>query len=305
MSQVDTTDAEANHLPGILYMLSGVFVLSIMDAIAKWLVEADYSVFQILAIRGWIIITAFLIFHKYNGTLGSLKSSRLHHHALRAGIGFFAPFCFFTAIGEMPLADAVVIFFAAPFIMSALSFFLLKENVGVHRWSAMAVGFIGVIIVIRPSGDSFQTAALIALGGCIAYSLINIMTRWMSNTEPSHRFVFYFNLGTAVIGSCFLPFVWKDMPLADLGIVGILAAVAICGHLLLTRAFTSAPVSVVAPFEYTALLWSTIIGLLIWGDFPAEHIWLGAAIILASGLYMLHRERVRKIKRPRKFIPRR
>jgi len=303
MSKIDMSESEEAHLPGILYMLAGVFVLSIMDGVAKWLVEADYSVFQILAIRGWMIIFVFLAYHSYRGTLSSLKTTRLHHHILRACIGFFAPFCFFTAIGQMPLADTVVIFFAAPFIMSALSFFLLKEQVGIHRWTAMAIGFIGVIIVTQPGGGSIQPAVFYAIAGCISYSLINIMTRWMSATEPSHRFVFFFNAGTAIIGSCALPFVWKSMPLVDLAILFSLAGIALTGHLLMTKAFASAPISVVAPFEYTALLWSTIIGFLVWGDFPAEHIWLGASIILISGLYMLHRERVRKINGTRKFIP--
>ncbi len=305
MAQPDQLANNNSNLPAILYMLAGIFTLSIMDAVAKWLVTADYSVFQILAIRGWIITTVFIAYHSYRGTLKSLRTSRIKDHIFRALIGFLAPFCFFTAIGQMPLADAVVIFFAAPFIMSALSFFLLKEKVGAHRIGSMVIGFIGVMIVMEPGKNGIHPAAIYAIIGCVAYSIINIMTRWMSNSEPPHRFVFYFNLGTAIIGSAFLPFVWKSMPLFDLAILFALAAIALSGHLLITKAFSTAPVSVIAPFEYSGLLWSTLLGFFVWGDFPAEHIWLGAVIILTSGLYLLHRENKGKIKFINKLISRR
>ncbi len=283
-----------NHLSGIVFVLSGVFVVTVMDAIAKFLVEADYSPFQILAVRGWIITASFLIWMAFRGRLGSLKTHRGHHHAIRSLIGFCAPFLFFTALGLMPLADTVVVTFAAPFVMTALSIPLLKETVGWHRWGAICVGFVGVVIVVQPSGGTFQVGALYALGACLSYSLIQIMTRWMSGTETPVRIVFYFNLGTAIIGTCALPFVWKAMPLDDVLIICAMAGVAVTGHIMLTVAFTKAPISVVAPFEYSALIWSALFGLLIWGEFPARHVWFGAAIIVISGIYMIHRESLKK-----------
>lgn len=196
----------------------------------------------------------------------------------------------------MPIADAVVIFFVAPMLMTVLSVIFLKEIVRAHRWGAIIVGFIGVIIVIQPSGDTFQPAALFVLIACLAYSFINIMTRKMIDTEPTFRLVFYFNVGIAIIGSCVLPFVWKPMNMGDTLILISMSVVAVIGHILLTNAFVRAPISVVAPFEYSALIWSTLFGFLIWGDFPASHVWIGAGIITASGLYMVHRERVVKSK---------
>jgi len=294
-SQISPATGESN-LPGILFMLAGVFVLTIMDVTVKILVEADYSPFQILAIRGWIISTCFIGWMAARGRLGYLKTSRIHHYVIRGLVGFLAPFLFFSALGMLPLADTVVLSFAAPFIMTILSIPLLKETVGPYRWSAIFVGFIGVVIVVQPSGGTFQIGAVYAIGSCLAYSLIMIMTRWMSRTEPPVRMVFYFNAGTAIIGSCALPFVWKPMAMEHLLILACTAAIAMLGHILMTTAFSRAPIGAIVPFEYTSLIWSTIFGFLIWGDFPTSHVWLGAGIIVASGIYMVHRERVRKVK---------
>jgi drug/metabolite transporter (DMT)-like permease len=283
-----------DNLAGIAFLLAGVFVLTIMDVIAKLLVEAAYSPFQILAIRGWIITFSFLGWTAYRGQLVLLKTDRVKHHAVRGLIGFGAPFLFFTALGLMPLADTIVVAFAAPFIMTALSIPLLKESVGRHRWTAIVVGFVGVVIVVQPGGGTFQVGALYALGACLSYSLINIMTRWMSATESPVRLVFYFNFATAIIGTCALPFVWKAMPFEDLMILFAMAVVAVTGHILMTTAFTKAPLGVVAPFEYSALIWSSLFGFVIWGDFPSRQVWLGAGIIVVSGIYMIHREAVKK-----------
>ncbi len=281
-----------NAFAGITFMVTGIMVLTVMDALAKILVEADYSPFQILAIRGWVISFCLVGWMGFRGKLGDLKTRRGGHYAIRGIIGFFAPFLFFTALGDMPLADAVVIFFAAPFIMTALSIPLLKETVGRHRWTAICFGFIGVIVVLQPGSGTFQTASFYVLGSCLAYSLVQLMTRWMSRTEPAIRIVFYFNLATAIIGTCALPFIWKPMPVEHVLLLLLMTGVAMAGHILMTTAFSRAPISIIAPFEYTGLIWSALLGFLIWGDFPASHVWLGAGIIVISGIYMVHRERL-------------
>lgn len=292
----DTTSEPESNLPGILFMLAGIFVLTIMDVTAKLLVEADYSPFQILAIRGWIICLSFVGWMGARGRIGSLKTNRGLHFAIRGAIGFCAPFFFFTALGELPLADTVVLFFAAPFLMTALSVPLLKETVGPYRWAAICVGFIGVVIVAQPSGDAFQFGVIYAIGGCLAYSLIQIMARWMSTTETPVRMVFYFNAATAVIGSCALPFIWKPMSFEHVLILVAMAALAIVGHFCMATAFNKSPIGAIAPFEYSGLIWSALFGFLVWGDFPARHVWFGAGIIVVCGIYMMYRERVKKVK---------
>ena len=287
---------QTNNLQGIALMIGGIFSVTIMDTFAKILVEADYSPFQFLAIRGWIITFLFMGWFWYRGQVRHLKTDRAHHYLVRGLIGFCAPFFFFSALREMPLADAVVVSFAAPFIMTALSIPLLGEKVGRYRWAAILIGFIGVVIVIQPGAGTIQSGTIYVLIACLSYSLIQIMTRWMSDTESPVKIVFYFNAVTGIIGTCALPFVWKDMPLNHFLIVIALSAIAMVGHILMTTAVSKAPISVVAPFEYSALVWSTLLGFLIWGDFPAQHVWIGAAIIVLSGIYMIHRERVKKVK---------
>ena len=295
---VDTTAAPGrDNLRGILYMVIGIFLLSVMDGVAKWLVESNYPVVQILAIRGWMIVVAMLIWAKLRGGIRSqLRTKRLGMHTLRSAIGFAAPFCFFTAIGTMPLADATVIFFAAPFIMTALSVPMLKETVGPHRWAAVIVGFVGVVIVMQPGSNTFQFVALIAFIGCVAYALINIMTRFLGDTESSFRIVFYFNFITALIATAIAPFYWVPVKLADLNVLGLMAALAVVGHIYMTKGFKTGEVSVIVPFEYTSLIWAVLIGYFMWGDLPAEHVWLGASIIVGGGLYIIHRERPRKTR---------
>ncbi|RED51581.1 DMT family transporter [Aestuariispira insulae] len=294
----DMTAAPArDNLRGILYMNIGIFLLSVMDAVAKWLVEADYPVIQILAVRGWLITIAMLFWAQMRGgIIPTLKTSRWKMHAIRTTIGIAAPFCFFTALKTMPLADATVIFFAAPFIMTALSVPLLKETVGPHRWAAVIVGFIGVVIVMQPGSDAFQFTALIVFIGCVAYALINIMTRWLSSTDSAFQIVFYFNLGTALIASAIAPFFWTSMTWEHFGVVGLMATLALAGHIYMTMGFRVGEISVIVPFEYTSLIWSVLIGYWVWNDLPAEHVWLGAAIIIGGGLYIIHRERPRKPK---------
>lgn len=284
--------SEKNNLQGIIFLCVGIFALTMMDATAKWLVHADYEVVQILALRGWLITIALLIWSVFNGgPRKQLYTKRLKHHTMRTVIGYFAPFCFFTALQTMPLADATVIFFAAPFVMTALSVPLFKEHVGWHRWAAIAVGFCGVLIILQPGAEGFQPMALVVLVGCLFYSSATLAVRWLGSTESTFKIVFYFNFGVALFSSIFLPFVWVPMTLQDLGVLGAMACLSLCGHIFITRAFNTGQVGVIAPFEYTALIWTLIIGYLVWDELPVGRVWLGAAVIVGSGLYIIHRER--------------
>lgn len=286
-----TVISEKNNLQGIIYIAIGIFSLSLMDATAKWLVHADYEVVQILAIRGWMVTAVLLVWALFTGGIHrNLKTTRLRDHGIRTALAYFAPFCFFSALKSMPLADATVIFFAAPFIMTALSVPLFKEKVGIHRWGAITVGFIGVLVALQPGSAGFNPMALVVLVGCVFYAVTTLAVRWLGSTENTFRIVFYFNFGVALISTFFLPFVWVPMAWADVGVLAAMAGLALCGHVFLSRAFNTGQVGVIAPFEYTALLWTVIIGFLVWGDIPVTNVWIGAAVIVASGLYIIQRE---------------
>ena len=272
-------------------MVAGVGILVAMDGVAKWLVEGDYSPVQVLAIRGWIIVSMMLAWLPRVGGLAALRSRHWRGLLLRVALGFCGPFLIFSALRELPLADVTVIFFGATFLMTALSVPLFKEHVGIHRWSAIVIGFVGVLVAVRPGGGVFQVGALYVLGACVCYALLMLATRWLSRTESTFMLVFTYNLALATGYSLFLPFVWHPMPVADLGIVAVMAVLAVCGHSCLVRAFTLAPIGAVAPFEYTSVVWAAAIGFIGWGDVLSAHTLTGAAIIVSCGLYLIHRER--------------
>ncbi len=289
-------------LRGALLMMAGMAVMTVMDTIAKLVVEADYHPLQILAIRGWLVLPILLFWAHRTGGLASLKTKRPKAMIARGLVGFLAPLAFFSALKFVPLADAVVVFFAAPIIMTALSMPVLKERVGPQRWAAVLIGFVGVAIAMRATGEGAAPAegqaedgfaffaVMMLLIGTTAYAVLSVMGRFLSDTESTFKLVFYFNLGVTLPSTVLAPFVWT--PLTQEVFVGIvlIAVFALVGHLLMTGAFTAAPVSVVAPFEYTALIWAVLAGYLVWGDAPTAQVWLGAAIIIGCGLFISYRE---------------
>ncbi len=278
-------------LAGIGYMMAGIGFLTVMDSAAKALVGADYSVMQILAIRGWIIIAALMLILPRLGGIAALKTDQPVKHLLRVAVGFAAPYFFFSALKELGQADVTVIFFGgATFLMTGLAAPLFKEKVGLHRWGAVAVGFIGVLIAAQPTSGVFQTGALFAIGSGASYALLNLATRWMGPAEGAFKQVFFYNIGIAIVASFAMPLSFKAMPSGDIATITAMAILAIGGHFCMTRAFQTASVSLLAPFEYTAIIWAAGLGYLFWRDIPSSNVLLGAAIIVASGLYLLHRE---------------
>lgn len=294
------------NLTGIACMVAGVALLTTMDGLAKLLVGAEYSALQILAVRGWFIVAALLAWLPRAGGAAALSTRHPLAHALRVAIGILAPYLFFTALGELPLADATAIFFGSTFMMTALSVPVFREQVGIHRWSAVIVGFIGVLIVTRPGigaggqglGGFLQAGALLAIGASISYALLMVSSRWLGRTEPIYRLVFFYNAGLALVATLFLPVVWKPMAPMDVGVIFAMAVLGLAGHTLVIKAFVVAPIGVVAPFDYSSLIWAVAIGYLVWGDVPRDHVLLGSAVIILSGLYVIHREARQRRRRP-------
>lgn len=280
-------------LKGIGYMIGGIACFSGMDAVGKWLVET-YSVFQLQALRGSMVTGALLLATPFFGRTSVFRTRWLRAHVLRSLCGGIAFLFFFASVRYLPLADAVAVAFGGPFIVTALSVPLLGEHVDGRRWIAIAVGFAGMLLIVRPTGAAFRPAALLVIGASLAYSLVMILTRWMhrraEGKEPTFHFVFYAFAVQAVTGWLIAPFVWKSMTPSALGLVALMGTFALSGYIFITLAFRYAPVSVVAPFEYTALVWATVLGLVVFGDFPTRGVWLGVAIIVAAGWYTVRRE---------------
>lgn len=298
---MSSEDQDGNrNFVGIGYVLLGVGFLVTMDSVVKVLVGAQYSVLQILAVRGWIIVSVMLLVLPKMGGLAALKTNRPFRHVFRVVIGAASPYFFFSSLKELGLADATVIFFGgATFLMTALSALLFKEPVGPHRWGAVVVGFGGVIIAAQPTSGVFQIEALYAIASGAAYAGLVLATRWLGPAEGTLKPVFFFNFGVACMASVTLPFVYKAMPPGDVATAALIAALAIGGHFCITRAFHAAPVSLLAPFEFTALIWAAALGYFIWSDIPGSNVLLGGAIIVFSGIYLVHREALARKRQAR------
>lgn len=286
---------QTRAMRGIAMMTGAMFLLCAMDVTVKMVVVQDYHPLQVLAVRGWVIVVLMLAALPLAGGVRAVRTRRPVAVLMRGVIAIIAPLSFFTALKTVPLADATVVFFAAPLLTTAFSALLLKEAVGLHRWSAILVGFIGVMIAVNPTPSAFDPAMVLVLIATVSYSALFLSGRWLSATEGTFCLVFYFNIGITMLATAAAPFVWVPMPddiLIQMAVIGVLA---MAGHFMVTNAFVSAPVAIVAPFEYTALIWAALLGFAVFGDVPGVNVWTGAAVIMASGLYVLHREnRARK-----------
>ncbi|HXV59841.1 MAG TPA: DMT family transporter [Vicinamibacteria bacterium] len=281
-------------LSGIGFMVVGVACFATMDAMGKWLVR-DYSVFQLLALRSSFVVLILLGVAAVSSGWDLVRTPQPGAHLVRALCGVGAFLFFFTSVRFLPLADAVAVAFGGPFIVTALSVPLLGERVDTRQWIAIAVGFFGMLLVVRPTGEGFRPAALLVIASSFSYAFLMILTRWMSRRsgfrERTSTFLFYTFFVQALAGwtgsmgrlEAMGPFDW--LLTAGVGLF------ALGGHLGITIAFQRAPVSTVAPFEYTALVWATVFGFVVFRDFPSVEVWLGVAIIVAAGLYSVHREK--------------
>jgi len=285
---------QSNNIQGIFLMVVGVFFMSSMDAVGKFLVEANYSVFQILAIRGMINLSLLFAWLYTHGGLHSVKTRRYGGHGLRIVLGLMAPLLFFHSLKEMPLADATVIFFISPFVMTALSVPLFKEKVGIHRWGAIFVGFSGVLIVMQPTSGLLEIEAFMVLGASLSYCGIMLTGRWLGTTETTITLLFYMTLGTTILTGLTSIFFWQPIPLKDIGLIALMALLSLAGNTCLIKSFSVGEVGVITPFEYTGLLWAVLLGYFVFSDFPALNVWVGVAVIACSGLYMVSRENRRR-----------
>ncbi|MGH6929107.1 MAG: DMT family transporter [Dongiaceae bacterium] len=292
------TPAPAAVLRGIFLMVLSVFLFSSMDAVIKW-ASSDYPTGQIVFFRNFIAFVPVFLFLWHTGASMPLRTKNLGGHLLRGLVGVASMSLFFLALGLLPLADAMALGMSGPIFLTALSVPLLGERVGLRRWSAVIVGFVGVLVMVRPGSGVFQPAALIALGGAFFYALAMVSIRRLSWTEPATTIVFYFTLFAALVGLLTWPlgaiapawlgaWVRPDLEgwivLIGIGLIGGTA------QLTMTYAFKLAPVAVIAPFEYGAIIIGVSYGLAIWNEVPDRLILLGAAIVIASGLYILYRE---------------
>ncbi|MBV8740625.1 MAG: DMT family transporter [Sinobacteraceae bacterium] len=273
-------------------MLLAVIAFAGMDSVLK-LFASHYPVLQIAALRGGASLPFLVLLLLLRGRLMELRPVRFPMHLLRAVLMLIVLLGFIYGVRSLSLADAYAIFLAAPLIVTALSVPLLGERVDWRRWTAITIGLIGVVTVLHPSpGHMISLGALATLVASTMYACNQIALRVITRSDTTGSVVFWMiGLVTLFAGLLALPH-WVPVRREDWLLLAVLGVFAAIGQQLLTEAFRYAPPSVIAPFEYTALLWGMVADRIIWGVLPTARVYLGGAIIIASGLYLIWRERV-------------
>ena len=276
---------------GIALLVLSVGIWALHDAATKWYAET-YPIFVILFWRSLFGMAPVFLLASRQGGLQRM-SLRLHLLSLLRGtVGFCAFASFVFALPLMPLADAVAVGMAAPIFITAASTWILKEPVGPHRWSAVLLGFAAVLFVVRPGGQIPWEGAVLLLVSNIMFAIGMMMTRVLGRVVTTASLSIYTVLAFAALSTIAVAFVWVTPAWDDavvLATVGLMAGLA---QYAMTAAFRIAPPSVLAPFEYTGLIWGVVFGFLIWGEWPSRDVIIGAIIIIAAGLYIIHRERI-------------
>jgi len=277
---------------GVLVALLGVGTLTAMDAVAKLIVAGDLHLAQIMAMRSVVVLALLVLVFGLRGDAPSLRPVRFRAQLLRAAVGLFAPVCFFASLRYLPLTDATVVAYSSVFIITLLSALILAEKVGKWRWSAITVGFIGVAIALEPTGEGSALGYGLVLMASVSYSALAIGGKLLGTTERSSSLVFTYNTLLGVAAGLWLPWVWQPMNWGEIGSIMLFGLMAVTGQLLLTDAYRRLDGSLVAPLEYTSLLWVVTLDFAIWQNIPGARTLLGALIIICASLVVIHRERV-------------
>jgi drug/metabolite transporter (DMT)-like permease len=298
-----------NILKGTFLKLVSVLMFAVMQAFVRALGEA-VPIGQVVFFRAFFAILPVLVIYAWRGELWTAAhTKRPLGHVGRGSIGLAGMFFNFGSLARLPLAEATAISFASPLVTVALAALMLHERVRIYRWSAVGIGFLGVILMLVPHFDAVRLAAshtatqtagaAMALAGAFCNAGAVIQTRRLTDTETTSSIVLYFSFICSVGGLLTLPFGWimpSPWELFLLVSIGVLGGVA---HLILTESYRFAPASVIAPFDYTAIIFAFLIGYAVFGEVPTFVVIVGAAIVVAAGLFVLWRERQLGLRRAR------
>jgi drug/metabolite transporter (DMT)-like permease len=296
-----------NVLKGVLYKIVSALLFALMSALVRQLGE-EVPVGQMVFFRSAFAIVPVVVIYAARGELmTAVRTGRPFGQLGRGLLSTFGMFTNFAALTLLPLADATAIGFASPLVTVVLAALILKELVRIYRWSAVTIGFGGVIVMLIPHldlghytgplADTAAVGALLALASAFSNAGTVIQTRRLTQSETTSAIVFYFSLICAIAGALTLPFDWHPPTASELTkliAVGLLGGIA---HLFLTESYRHAAASVVAPFDYTAMLWALAFGWWFFGELPSPLVYAGSAIVAAAGLFVIWRERRLGVKR--------
>ena len=274
---------------GILYFAAGMFLFAAVDTMAKVLTESFHPL-QVAWSRQLGLFMGIVILLVIKGTV-ILKTDHFYLQVLRGCLAAASALMFIFAISVVPIADAVAVSFVAPFFVTILGALVLRESVGVRRWTAIAIGFIACLIIIRPGFSSFQPAVLLVVIAALAYAFRQIVSRILSSSDLTMTTVAYTGLTASFLLSTPLPLVWRT-PVGnkEFLLIAALAILAALAEILVIKALELTQTVVLAPIHYTLLIWGTTYGWIVFGQFPDQWTWFGSAIIFATGVYVVLRE---------------
>ena len=299
-----------NLFKAIGFKLMSALLFAAMSALVRQVGDV-VPVGQVVFFRGLFAVLSILLIYAWRGELGvAVRTGRPFGQLGRASLSVGGMFTNFSALARLPLADATAISFASPLITVALAAVVLKERVRIYRWSAVVVGFVGVIVMLVPQSDPKHyvgeaAAATAAVGSVLALisAFFNattvIQTRRLTQSEATSSIVFYFSLGIAIAGAVTLPFAWYSPTRSETVMLIVLGIFGGVGHIFLTESYRHATASVIAPFDYTSMLWALLLGYWMFGELPSTLVYVGGAIVASAGLFVIWRERQIGIERAR------
>ncbi|MBL8643741.1 MAG: DMT family transporter [Rhodospirillaceae bacterium] len=286
------TSPHADNRPlGIALMILGMITMCVTDAAGKWVVQ-DYNVAQLNFCRGFFALLVLLPTARSEGGLTALKTKRPWAHGLRSGLLVCLAYAWFFGLAKLPLAEATAIGLCAPLCMTALSVVVLKEKVGPYRWGAVVLGFIGMLVIIRPGTAMFDPMFLFPVFAAVGYATYMLTNRILSRTETVTSITLYPQAAIFLVSAVIAPFVWQPVTATAFFAMAVTGLSAGLGHLLLSFAFRYASPSVLAPFDYTALVWAALFGWVLFRQLPDQVALVGMAFIVAAGLIVIYREAV-------------
>ena len=299
------------NLIGALCAIGAMFCFSLNDVAIKLLSDA-YPLHEVVLVRTLIGMAVFFaLIMPFSGGLRCLRTKRLKMHLVRGFCVVLANTFFFMGLAAMPIADAVAIFFISPLVITVFSVIFLGENVGPRRWSAVALGLIGVMFIVRPGTSTFQLVSLLPMLAAVCYATLNVLTRKLGVTESAATLTFYiqvtFLFVSAMVGLglgdgrfdtgsnvslTFLLREWQSPAVADYWLLIVIGVASAFGGLLISQAYRQNEAGFVAPFEYVAMLMAVFWGVVIFAQWPDRFTWVGIAMILGSGLFIVWRDTV-------------
>lgn len=283
---------QQSALRGIVYLMGTILMFGLLEATAKY-VSASYPVTQVVWARLVFQALFFLPFVAVMGFPAIVRTKRPVLQLVRSGLMACSTVTMFTTLSFIPLADANAIVYLSPVLVTALSVPLLGERVGIYRWSAVIVAFLGVVVIMRPGLGIVHWGASLALITALAYAFYQIVTRTLRATDSPLTTMFYTPLVGVVVMSAVVPFNWVTPDLEGWLLMALTGIFGGLGHFGLIKALQHAEASTLQPYNYLHILWAAVLGYFVFGDFPDLWTCIGAVLVLGSGLFIFHREAVR------------